>query len=251
MKKTVFLASAAILTSLVVGAGQAFAAEGDPYPTNGTISFTKNDDPTPPVDPENPDPENPVDPEEPPTPTGGALSIDYASYFKFGEQKISTKTETYYAGLDKFKDDQGNPTIEKPNYVQVTDKRGTLGGWTLSVQQLEQFKTSENNELTGAELSISSAKVVGVAGTEAYTPQTVSSSLTLVPGQETPAITAEKDKEGAGTWVYRFGDNNEAGKTAVKLVVPGKTLKLAKEYKAQINWTLAAIPGNGGEEAGQ
>ncbi len=39
---------------------------------------------------------------------------------------------------------------KKPTYVQVTDKRGTLAGWKLTLSQPEQFKTATGEELVGA-----------------------------------------------------------------------------------------------------
>lgn len=243
MKKTVFLASAALLLSLAANTSQVFAAEGGTYPTQGTINFEAGDDVTPPVDPE--DPDIPIDPVDPPTPVGGSLSIDYASQWKFGTQKISTTDQTYFAQLDQFKDSEGKPTIEKPNYVQVTDKRGTLEGWSLSVTQPEQFKTADGDELTGAVLKIKTAAIAGLSGSDTYTPGTVAASIDLTPGQEAAGITAEKTK-GAGTWVYRFGNDADTGKKAIELDVPGKTVKLAKEYKTTLNWTLASTPGNNG-----
>lgn len=40
------------------------------------------------------------------------------------------------------------------NYVQVTDKRGTQSGWVLQIVQDNQFKSSTNDELTGAKLTL-------------------------------------------------------------------------------------------------
>ena len=39
---------------------------------------------------------------------------------------------------------------EGPNYVQVTDNRGTEAGWSLKVKQEGQFKSTSGKELTGA-----------------------------------------------------------------------------------------------------
>lgn len=244
MKKSLFLISAAVLLNLAGGTAPVFAAEeGGTMPTNGTVNFVPGEDPTDPTDPT--DPGNPIDPVDPPTPVGGSLSIDYASRFKFGAQKISSTDETYYAALDKFKDADGKE-FEDNNYVQVTDKRGTLAGWNLSVKQEGQFATAEKEELTGAQIKIAKASLIAAINDnslDAYKPSTVVNSITLTPNQEAPAINAEAGK-GAGTWVYRFGDDNEAGKTAIELSVPGKTVKLAKEYTTKLNWQLANVPSN-------
>lgn len=51
--------------------------------------------------------------------TAGPLSIDFASSFQFGNQKITSETMDYYAKLQEF-----TSSLAGPNYVQVTDKRG-------------------------------------------------------------------------------------------------------------------------------
>ena len=100
--------------------------EAQTYDSNAVVNFVPNQDVTPPVDPINPDPENPVTPIDPTNPNGpnpgtaGPLSIDYASSLHFGENKISTKNEVYYAKAQAF-----TGGSEGPNYVQVTDNRGT------------------------------------------------------------------------------------------------------------------------------
>ena len=42
---------------------------------------------------------------------------------------------------------------EGPNYVQVTDNRGTEAGWSLKVKQEGQFKSTSGKELTGAAIT--------------------------------------------------------------------------------------------------
>lgn len=249
MKKSKLFASAIIAMSLIGGAVQTFAAEeGGSMPTNGTVNFVAGEDPTDPTDPT--DPGNPIDPVDPPTPVGGALSIDYASNFKFGKQKISTQDQTYYAALDQFVDADGNQFGDS-NYVQVSDKRGNLAGWNLTVGQVDQFKTADGEVLSGAELKINQASAVAAVddnSLDSYKPGTVAPAITLVPGDgttpgTTEAIKAEQGK-GVGTWIYRFGDTAEDGEKAVQLSVPGKSVKLSKEYKTTLNWTLASTPEN-------
>ena len=43
-----------------------------------------------------------------------------------------------------------DPATARPNYVQITDKRGNNGGWSLSVKQEGQFKNDKtlNNHRT-------------------------------------------------------------------------------------------------------
>ncbi|MGX7738218.1 WxL domain-containing protein, partial [Enterococcus faecalis] len=64
-------------------------------------------------------------------------------------------------------------------------------------------------------------------------------------GTEVELVKAE-DGKGMGTWVYRFGKDATEGATAVKLNVPGKAIKLAKEYRTTLTWTLKSVPTNVG-----
>ena len=225
MKKTVLLTSATILLGVGFQAINASAAETFPkeYNTEGTITFEAGDNEiTPPVDPENPDPTDPVDPIDPPGPgTGGALSIDYGSKFKFGTQKISTADQTYYAAPDEMKDGS-----KKPTYVQVTDKRGTLAGWKLTLSQPEQFKTATGEELVGAQLTFTKAE-----------------AASMLDEKYNRAMNAKKET-GVGTWVYRFGSNEATNKEAVQLFVPGKSVKLAQQYSTKLVWALEDTPAN-------
>ncbi|WP_254558779.1 WxL domain-containing protein, partial [Salmonella enterica] len=76
-----------------------------------------------PVFPQNPDGSKP-------NPGGnGSLTIDFASSFDFGNHKISNKDQTYLAKAQKYFDSE----VLTPNYVQVTDRRGTFAGWNLKV----------------------------------------------------------------------------------------------------------------------
>ncbi|WP_019722612.1 WxL domain-containing protein [Enterococcus mundtii] len=240
MKKEISMLSTIVLLGIVVGSMQVSANEVFPkeYNTDGTITFEAGGtEVTPPVDPEDPDPEKPVTPVDPPGPgTGGALSIDYGSKFKFGTQKISSTTQTYYAAPDEMQDGS-----KKPTYVQVTDKRGTLTGWKLSISQPEQFKTINGDELVGAELAFTKGQADSVVDSQ-YMPTTVNNRLTLTPGLSgTLAINAEAGT-GVGTWVYRFGANEADNQDAVQLTIPGKSVKLAQQYTTKLVWSLEDIP---------
>src|SRR5699024_9530365 len=124
-----------------------------------------------PVNPD--DPTKPVTPDDNVTPgTAGPLSIDFASNFYFGEQEISTEDKVYYSASQSF-----NGGTAGPNYVQVTDRRGTLEGWKLSVKQQAQFKTAEDDQLVGAAITLKNASVNSTMAAE-YAP-TAPTSLAL------------------------------------------------------------------------
>lgn len=211
--------------------------------SNSIISFEEDTSLTPPVNPENPEkPAKPIDPTKPEEPnqgTSGPLSIDYASSFDFGTQKISVKNETYKAKLQTFEDGETGP-----NYVQITDKRGTATGWQLSVTQLDQFKAGKN-ELKGAELSLEELGLNGIIG-EDYAPHVTLNQQALIPKAKT-LVAQAKQNEGMGTWLLYFGKKIEGNKLdgmdAISLFVPASAIKLKDvDYQTTLEWELTDAP---------
>lgn len=244
MKIAKYLVASTLLVTGFGIAGQGASAEGGEYESSGTITFAPYTGITPPVDPENPGEE--ANPEPTPNPgTSGPLSIDFASSFDFGTQEITTQDMVYNSAAQKVNitDDQGVSTQElRPNYVQVSDNRGTETGWTLQVRQDAQFETTDNDVLDGAAIKILNNNVN--TSSTSPVPSTVPAEIDLVPG--TPSIVvAAKDAEGAGTYVSRFGkaDDDNMDKS-VQLSVPGSTTKYAKEYNTTLTWILTDTPVN-------
>lgn len=197
-----------------------------------------------PLDPLNPaeevNPENKPDlPEE-----QGQLSIDFISQFNFGTQSISVQDKTYYANSQRLLNEDGtvNQTEERPNFIQVSDRRSTdqRGGWELSISQESQFSTTNGKELAGAQLQLANAELISPQGNTE--PNFVETLQNIIPGVRQPLITAEGD-EGQGTWIYRFGDS-VTGNESVKLQVPKGSNADAEFYSTTIIWTVEAIPNN-------
>ena len=215
--------------------------------TTGDVTFKEDTTPVGPVDPTNPD--KPVDPTNPVTPTNGPLSIDYASSFNFGEQKISAKDETYYASFDTPKETAEGEAVNKPNWVQVTDKRGTNAGWKLQVQQGAQFSTTQNGtskELKGAQIKIKNGTVATTTDNKATAP-TASTEVTLIPGTSSQAGAAQdvmtaQSNQGMGTWVDAFGSST-TGDKSISLSIPGVSEKVKDaKYTTQLTWLLNDTP---------
>lgn len=240
--------SAVLISSVVLG-GTVFAGEsGGTRNTDTQIMFEENTEPVDPVDPTDPtnpvDPVDPIDPEKPIEPgTGGPLSLDYASALNFWKQKIVSTDEEYFAKTQTIKDKDGTNEREVPLYVQITDNRGTLKGWTLSVKQNGQFKAGEN-VLTGAKIDFLNGVMTTVS--ESPVPSMVKESFDLT-GDGTGAVTnvmAANESEGSGTYVYQLGNDATKGES-VKISVPGKTIKMKDvAYKTTLTWTLNDIPEN-------
>ncbi|MGX6962980.1 WxL domain-containing protein [Vagococcus xieshaowenii] len=266
------LKSSLILSSLLLNSISTIVLadnqeEEKQVPKEASVEFVADELPTPPVDPTNPDPDpgipviptDPTDPTNPPTEppvgTDGPLSIDFVSTLYFGENKITGKTENYSARAQGLfvGEDFKNVT----NYAQVTDKRGTLEGWILSVKQDTPFMTeaSENNkvhELVGAELSFKNAYI----STHSEDPEvsTIKEKHIFVSGQEEEVLSTSKG-HGGGTFTYNMGSpeslvvqdgDNENLKDDEKVIinkdinlnVPGKAVKKAEKYSTTLIWTL-------------
>lgn len=252
------LMSSLILGSMFAASIATLAANnGGEYKSNGVIEYVPSTDPTDPVDPT--DPEKPVDPTDPTNPEGpnpgtnGPLSIDFASSFYFGKQKITSQNETYHADAQSYQilGADGKPTgdVKKgPNYVQITDNRGTETGWTLKVKQDGQFlsegKHAEDKqaELTGAQLVLNNGHVVT---NSASAKPTGTAKITLDPTGAEADVMVAKDKEGAGTYLLDWGTDEATGGQSVDLTVPGSTTKYAEKYATKLVWTLTDVPGNG------
>lgn len=205
----------------------------------------KSKRPPNPKDPVNPEEE--VQPENPPKlpENQGMLSIDFISQFTFGQQGISTKTKKYYAQPQRLLNPDGtiNEAKERPNYIQISDRRSTTErhGWQLSVTQNSQFTNLDDHELAGARLHLTNQQFSSAQGSVEPV-LSHQEGVILVPGKTTELVTT-KDEQGAGTWIYRFGDQASAGES-VALEVPETASPRATIYRTTLIWELSAVPTN-------
>lgn len=239
--KKIIVAMSLLISCLGVKTMTAMAVEVANYSSSAAIHFVASSDVTLPVDPENPgNIVEPVDPSNPIAPgTAGPLSIDFASNFNFGSQVISSQDKTYYALPQAVL--LNNEIVERPNYVQVTDNRGTEAGWTLKVRQNGDFISEEDSthSLSGALIIINNINIVSASSSAA--PSIVENSINLNTSDQT--VMAAAVGEGAGTYVAKFGDANSAAQS-VELFVPGTITKYAEKYNTTLTWTLSDTPGN-------
>ncbi|AEU40098.1 hypothetical protein llh_4610 [Lactococcus cremoris subsp. cremoris A76] len=162
--------------------------------------------------------------------------------------------------------DQSNAVKVVPNYAQVTDQSGELSGWTLSLTQASDLhmttgtSTEPGYGLSGAQISFTGGTLLGGNGITAGKPSDVVASGALTPGVATKLVSAAKN-EGAGTWLYNFGDvdaydassvdtanttdhTKVATKSAISLAVPAGLIEKAAPYTTDLYWSLQAVPGN-------
>lgn len=267
MNKLVLKSVAALTVATFTGTVVTSVTSAATYDSSANLTLKAGNSVITPVDPTNPTvPLDPINPDgsTPKPGTPGPLSIDYASSLSFGTQSIQATDATYYAHAQTI---NGSTTTTVPDYVQVTDNRGTFAGWTLSVNTDSQFhlttidpaKTSEDSAaagdyLSGAEISFSGGYT---KGTSKATPSSVNAASYAV-GTSATTILGAKANEGMGTWVYGLGDNSTyqenggaplanadvSSKSPIALKVPGTSVKKAAAYTTNLIWTLSETPAN-------
>ncbi|WP_088809378.1 MULTISPECIES: WxL domain-containing protein [Listeria] len=240
-KGTKWLVASAVLTTAIFSESiHVLAVDGGSITSDADLTYEKNTSTTNPIDPTEPgnvitpDPDNPGQPG-----TAGPLSIDFASNLRFGLQKMSGKQETYYAHLTKVVETATGAKKEVPNYVQVTDNRGSNGGWHLTVKQNGQLMNGAN-ALEGAQISLLNSTLVTLHDGNVPTANTLI-TLDPVSGDAVEIVNAQAGT-GSGTWANLFGKDVSEAATSVKLVVPGKTQKVEGQYKTTLTFELVDSP---------
>jgi hypothetical protein len=200
----------------------------------------------PPLDPLDPDKE--VNPDNPPVfpEDQGLVSIDFVSQFNFGEVAIQADKASYEALPQRLLNEDGTVSEERPNYVQISDRRSSedRGGWSLSATLDDDgFKNSAAETLQGAEIHLANQELAKPSINTNSSPHVVrDNGVILTPGVSTRLLDANS-LEGQGTWIYRFG-NQENARNSVKLEVPKGANPKATSYQSTINWQLSIVPGN-------
>lgn len=215
----------------VVGAAEVSNGESD-----AEIEFTPGTgapevvDPTNPEEPYEPDPTDPTDPQNPPTGETGPLTLDYVSSIDFGENEIVSNTEIYES------------STLRP-FIQVTDRRGTGEGWTVtaSASAFEATVDEETKEtLPGSVITFANGEVISTSTSEA--PNPVEQVVLETGGDAAEVVTASVDS-GLGSWVNRWFPSEETPTNDnVTLEVPAGAAT-AGQHTATIAWTLTDAPG--------
>lgn len=230
--------SALLLSLSVVGLAPDAHAE-ETYTTKSKIILKQDTSGETPVDPLNPG--ETIKPEKPGT--QGPLSIDIATDFEFELGKVSTKDAIYKAN-PALLTSKADEEVERPHYVQITDKRGGQKGWTLSLTQDGQFQTADEKTLEGAQIKIKNIETVSTPGTAANSPSFAPSIVELdASGASTKPILGANKDEGGGTWIARFGDL-ETMADSVELHIPGVSVQEADSYTTDLIWSISDIPAN-------
>ncbi|EPI04360.1 hypothetical protein D920_00236 [Enterococcus faecalis 13-SD-W-01] len=149
-------------------------------------------------------------------PASGALKIVEVADLDFGLHEISAADETYKTETD--------------TQATVSDLRGTLAGWKLTVEQGDQF-VNGTAVLDNAQITLDTPKVstgTGVAKT----------GIVLAPNGGAQEILGAKAGEGDGITTAALATGSAS------LSVPGATTKQVGTYSTELTWTLSDVPGN-------
>lgn len=239
---------AALSATILAGGATAFAEEAREVQTQGEVTFIPNTEEETVVIPPETEPEVLIPPLVPST---GPLTIAYAPSMNFGVHPISNQDQTYsmLAEMQELADGSGQTPYV--SFAQVQDTRGTNEGWTLSVTASEFTSSTQNSELTGAQISLLNPIINYNGNNAANAPTAHASTLNLVPGAATTIMEAAEG-QGAGSssvvWGNQVALNDstdaEVLNDAIQLFVPGTTAKDATTYTADLSWELTATPAN-------
>ncbi|TGE73945.1 WxL domain-containing protein [Weissella confusa] len=246
MKKTVFLATAAILTGMVASSA-VFADTATYKPVDTTYStadakgnsnattdawVTFKAATTNPDKPLNPggNPDNPSDkPSNGGNTNPGLLALMYAPQLDFGDNNTVSAKEQTFGAIDP-------QTAKVAPYAQVSDHRSTGDGWSLHVKENGQFM-KDGVALKGATLNfVTENKVDAALNTMSnFTGTAVGATVLDTDAQVMSAPKNTLD----GIYYAQFGKT--AGDKGVTLTVPGNAA-LAGNYHTTLTWTLNAAP---------
>lgn len=245
MKAKQLLGLALVSSILFLQGPAALAATANEAKSEADITFKDHDESTDPKDPLKPDPDIDWEPEDEKEITGnkGNLTIDYISNFHFGAVKMSGNAKSFFAENTVNKDQ----VTKRPNFVQVSDHRGTGAGWTLTVKQDTPFAVADGSaKIEGTTLSLLNGYVNSVNNTGVDVRPVANQSIVLKPGEAAVKVSgaAADGTKGMGSWTTAFGDSEEAGLKSVKLSIPANTKIEKKEYATSLTWTLSDDPSN-------
>lgn len=245
-----------LISTTVLGAmalGMATPALAAPQATDpkvvtsdGKINFIEDDSPEGVIDPENPGENITPDPGEGVTPgLPGPLQIVFISNLDFGTQKATLNGGQYQASATTATDKDG-VAIERGNFVQVADKRFTAEpgqGWTLSAQLTKQFtEQGGTRELNGSTINYTNPNIVRSDNQLDSEMPTAAGAEQKVTTEGSTNMMNAASGQGFGNWAVEYGNTTDGTQaSSVILDVPSRVAMTAKQYDAEITWTLAEL----------
>ena len=261
--KFIRLATIAALSSTILagGAVSVFAEEARNVTTDGEIQFTAPTDEDgeleviPPLDPDDEEtPDVDIDPEVPGT--TGPLSIMKAVTMNFGSQVISNQNQTYNMVAEMQPLRETGELVPYVSFAQVQDLRGTNAGWDLQVSMSDFESDSQNNILTGAEITFMDGTIRYEGSNQNNAPGAHDNGLTILPNGAARSVMTAAQSQGAGASSVVWGNQADLNaqfadeevevveNDTIRLFVPGTTAKDAATYESTLTWELTTTPGN-------
>ncbi|WP_086313733.1 hypothetical protein A5821_001266 [Enterococcus sp. 7F3_DIV0205] len=173
--------------------------------------------------------QDPEDPTNNGTNSSGLLKIDRVPNFSFGKVVRSGLYQEEYA-------------INSNPYIQVSDLRGNLGGWSLyaKISNFVSEPTSKDQKrylLSGANLTIQKGDIQEHNSEYAAPPKSHTVSL----NKDLQKVMSADENAGQGVWATRWKSEKGVNKK-IKLDILPNTAKAGREYTATISWKLADVP---------
>lgn len=197
------------------------------------------------VDPKDPlDPDQPILPENPPLipENRGFISLDFVSQFDFGTVPIRSSTSRYPARPQRISSVDDHESTERPNYIQVSDRRFLPNGWTLSARLSEEGFVSTDafkHYLKGASVHLNNIEMVTSKENRSEAPDYVEA---IELGPQNQVIARANENQGTGTWIQRYGNEHTMQKS-VELEIPIGARPQATSYQGTLRWELSFVPG--------
>ncbi|OTP10010.1 hypothetical protein A5844_001707 [Enterococcus sp. 10A9_DIV0425] len=264
-------------TVLAGGATSVFAAEVRDVTTEGQVQFRPSGDEDGELEviPPETGPDVEIETEVPGT--TGPLSIVKAATMNFGTQVISNQDKTYDMVAEMQPLKETGELVPYVSFAQVQDLRGTNEGWDLQVSLSDFTSNTQNNVLTGAEITFVDSRIQYEGSNAQNAPTAHAAGMKLIPGAGGLSVMTADEGKGAGAssvvWGNQvdlnaqFEDKNKEvdpeddeeieeiviTNNAIQLFVPGSTAKDATTYTAELTWELSTTPGEdvgGGEGDG-
>lgn len=172
---------------------------------------------------------DPEDAENKGTATPGLLKIDRVPNFHFNNVIASGLYQTEYAS-------NTNP------YLQVSDFRGSLGGWSVSakISDFVSKRTEEDTRaylLSGATLTLHQGAVQEYNSVFAASP--TSCNVTL--NKQYQEVTGAVKGTGQGIWATRWPSSQWVNHQIELSILP-ETAQPGRNYEAIITWKLSDVP---------
>lgn len=234
MKNKLLLSALTLSAASVFVATPMLAAQHQQAESQAKVNFTAPEDVPEILDPETLEPGTPEDGNV--TGNKGPLSLDFVSNIDFGTHEISTAAAKYES------------VSERP-YIQVSDRRGTGQGWSVSAQA-SHFTQNGTNTLDGAVISFFNGEADSPL--EGVNAPVVNNNIVLNAGGDSASVVNAEGRsenaqigtaQGLGTWIVKWLKGDGATNEKVTLDVPQGAAS-AGEHTSTITWTLYDGPGN-------